>query len=749
MANGGEGGRNWAVALVHGVGITEPVEMLKEVTGAVATQRRDLVLDPDVRVHLPPEPDEKDAAKAEPPAPKDPATGLEQAPPDIDPLLDLPVRQHVRHGTIGGSKVRFATAYWSDISLFGDSLVKLIGNLALGGMGVRYFADVSTNGRSIGARILHYLFAAKITLLALVFLPVVICTLIYSLYAFMGAYLFRDATLRYQAAFIAIFAFGTVAYISYLGISGFWKIRKERKLAVPIFSVLAGLATLTSLVILIDHPRTLGTFTGLDGKIAEWLRTVPMLWYADVSKNPYWYDRMQFVDETAVYILFLQLLQLVCGFFVIVLIALVLAVLLANWTFSLGTREERRGQRLGAVSVTTMWLLMLLVLWVENVVTSTTLHLYHNTHLKTWAPRADLWTFILQDWRFDTIKNVAKLEDLQQYIPLLWFDIYFSIYLIGVTVLGFVLLARRKIWCRSLRGLSDTQLDSYRPPTDGTGKPQGIRPRLILAYSYQVAVIIFMLLISITALAHYYQFDGWIVENIFRVKEGSKAPHEIFMRLANVTMVVIVGLSIFMFFAHSIKLAVKLALDVVNHFAAPHDEFPIRRRIAKRLKDTLKFLLKDKDTPHLVVISHSQGTVISLDTLLGYFDREGEWRPGLWQTSLHKEVASLTILTFGSPITHLYQHYFSSLYPKLAEIKELEFLKEARESGRIKWLNCYRIDDYIGTYIDPSLKTFPINVPMSVGGHTDYWKEDVFKRLFAQEEMKGVLVDTARVGGVG
>ena len=70
-------------------------------------------------------------------------------------------------------------------------------------MGVRYFADVSTSDRSFASRTLHALFNLKIWLLALGFLPLVLCTLIFSLYAFMGYYLFRDTTLKYQIGFIS------------------------------------------------------------------------------------------------------------------------------------------------------------------------------------------------------------------------------------------------------------------------------------------------------------------------------------------------------------------------------------------------------------------------------------------------------------------------------------------------------------------------------------------------------------------
>ena len=99
-------------------------------------------------------------------------------------------------------------------------------------------------------------------------------------------------------------------------------------------------------------------------------------------------------------------------------------------------------------------------------------------------------------------------------------------------------------------------------------------------------------------------------------------------------------------------------------------------------------------------------------------------------------VSSLTILTFGSPLTHIYQHYFCHVYPSC---KDLPQFKAASQDGKIRWINSYRLDDYIGTYIDNSIPSFPINVPMPFGGHTNYWRKDVFERLFAEPAMATVL----------
>lgn len=733
MAHDSKPGQSWAVAVVHGIGDAKPLDMLRQVTTAVKSERSQMQLEPHICVHV-------DRKK-----PRD-AGGA-------------PVDPHIRHGTIGASKVRFATAYWSDISSFGDSLLKLIGSLALGGMGVRYFADVCTGGKSRIVKVLNGLLLGKIWLLALGFLPIVLCTLVFSLFSFTGYYLFRNEMLKYQAWYIGVGSLVTVVGIAWLGLAMLWYLRNERSLALPIFWCLMAYGAAMGLVIIADHPRTFG---GLHGSsIAPWLLTA-MRWWGGQSENPTWKNRIEMLDETGIYIGFLQLLQYFCGFLVICFTAAVLVVLLIASLPRIGTAGQRRGMWFGAVCVTTMWLLMLLVLWPENLVTSTVLNLYIDER-KHVLPPTDHWSLAWSSLLLFKLE-LNSLAQLKERMPLIWFDVFFSVLLIVIGMLVIHLVRRRNRWTRRNADTTDAHLARFRPPF---AEELRWAPRLLLAHNYQVAAVLFMLTISVTALMHWTQRDKWLAAT-FRdmplISGLGDLPHELFMSAANVALIVIGGIVVFLTLAHYIRQAVKLALDVVNHFAAPSSQFPIRKKIADRLDETLEFLLAPKDAPHLVVICHSQGTVIALDKLLGYQKyvdhggwpvrrREQVWVPGLWQSRLKNEVASLTILTFGSPITHLYQHYFSTLYPSLAEYPDVVASAQDRIEGRLRWYNCYRIDDYVGTFIEPSVPGFPFNVPMPVGGHNSYWQKvtmtkgepvtehDVFARLFAQPGMDKVLVE--------
>ncbi len=61
-------------------------------------------------------------------------------------------------------------------------------------------------------------------------------------------------------------------------------------------------------------------------------------------------------------------------------------------------------------------------------------------------------------------------------------------------------------------------------------------------------------------------------------------------------------------------------------------------------------------------------------------------------------------------------------------------------SGRIlrpavrTWYNVYRVDDYVGTFVTigseaPERQDWPKNIAAKPGGHTNYWKEDIFRHL--------------------
>ena len=190
-----------------------------------------------------------------------------------------------------------------------------------------------------------------------------------------------------------------------------------------------------------------------------------------------------------------------------------------------------------------------------------------------------------------------------------------------------------------------------------------------------------------------------------------------------------------------------ILLDVVNHFyfrstqiddaLDDDDEFDIkettfesgslffdrRDRIHSRIKKILVYYRERlKHRPELVIISHSQGTMVAIEILN---DPEMAW--------LNSSFSKTTLVTMGSPLTFLYQHYFGHLYPSLNE----PFWDEFRQRVDV-WHNLFRVDDFVGQEVDfpisprdsgsSATHTFGTEAkcsswPLGCRGHLNYWDD--------------------------
>ena len=134
------------------------------------------------------------------------------------------------------------------------------------------------------------------------------------------------------------------------------------------------------------------------------------------------------------------------------------------------------------------------------------------------------------------------------------------------------------------------------------------------------------------------------------------------------------------------------------------DRYPRRERIQKRF-DALMELIDKGDYQRLILVAHSQGTVILHDYLRSNRDDK-----------TLKKTKRIDIVTLGSPLGHFYQHYFPS-YESITMSAE-------RLNPRLQsWLNLYRIDDPIGAKVEVVSGNFIVNKALPAGGHIDYWKE--------------------------
>ena len=152
-----------------------------------------------------------------------------------------------------------------------------------------------------------------------------------------------------------------------------------------------------------------------------------------------------------------------------------------------------------------------------------------------------------------------------------------------------------------------------------------------------------------------------------------------------------------------------IVLDVVNHFhfratnisdaLDDEDEFDIkettfeqgtlffsrRDAIHARLNRILNFYRDtlQEQRPELIIVGHSQGTMVAIEVLN---DPELSW--------LTNRFNGVKLVTMGSPMSNLYQHYFAHLYPPL----ESPFWSTLRKRTD-RWINIFRIDDPVGTEI--------------------------------------------------
>jgi len=178
-----------------------------------------------------------------------------------------------------------------------------------------------------------------------------------------------------------------------------------------------------------------------------------------------------------------------------------------------------------------------------------------------------------------------------------------------------------------------------------------------------------------------------------------------------------------------------------------------RRPIRHCFSHALNHLLQDQDVASLLIVSHSQGTVIALDEIV---EANPEHDDGFYNRSGKR--VSVSWVTMGSPIHHLYQHYFPACYPAFADpdarpgdgrsvVLHPYWHRLAKRVDR--WTNIYRPDDFVGTRMGfkddctlawregqqgTSFREFAIGK----GGHTHYWSDsDALQHIGALLEKLG------------
>ena len=141
-----------------------------------------------------------------------------------------------------------------------------------------------------------------------------------------------------------------------------------------------------------------------------------------------------------------------------------------------------------------------------------------------------------------------------------------------------------------------------------------------------------------------------------------------------------------------LRVALDAVLDVDSYFRDPPNRQPPRPRIYSRYASLLAYL-RDRGYARIVIVSHSQGTVISAD-LLRYLHV---------QRRLPEIVGGIpiTLVTVGSPLRDLYAERFPLLYRWMGSpaVGFATAGPSASDIGAVEWVNACRSGDYVGRFL--------------------------------------------------
>ena len=134
--------------------------------------------------------------------------------------------------------------------------------------------------------------------------------------------------------------------------------------------------------------------------------------------------------------------------------------------------------------------------------------------------------------------------------------------------------------------------------------------------------------------------------------------------------------------------------------------WPRRARVQERLNVLVEQLVRGRGFDRIVMVAHSQGSVILYEYLQSQEDNED-----------FAGMQRLDVVTVGSPLTHLYQYYFD-------EYGRAHPTPQAMNPLLASWTNLWRLDDPIGNKVNIVVGGFVQNIELGLGGHVDYWRED-------------------------
>ncbi|HEX2046647.1 MAG TPA: hypothetical protein VHF27_02715 [Acidimicrobiales bacterium] len=153
--------------------------------------------------------------------------------------------------------------------------------------------------------------------------------------------------------------------------------------------------------------------------------------------------------------------------------------------------------------------------------------------------------------------------------------------------------------------------------------------------------------------------------------------------------------------------------DILTFWPRAFHPFAVRPYAERAVPELQEFMATAPRRDDLVVVAHSQGTVLAYAAI----------RPSV--AGRDDPLPPFTLVTFGSPLRSLY----AAVFPYYFDVAEFDATRRGIPGG---WLNCFRVTDHVGRSVfagDDGAATgdrplADARAPSgTVLGHNDYWVE--------------------------
>ncbi|MEP6503578.1 MAG: hypothetical protein ABJD97_09620 [Betaproteobacteria bacterium] len=178
----------------------------------------------------------------------------------------------------------------------------------------------------------------------------------------------------------------------------------------------------------------------------------------------------------------------------------------------------------------------------------------------------------------------------------------------------------------------------------------------------------------------------------------------------------------------SLRGPLDVALDVDNHFREfPRTDIP-RAHIFSRYAALLDHVAS-KGYDRIVIVAHSQGTVISSE-LLRFLSSRQHRAPTADDTPMigARVLPPISLLTLGCPLRQLYGARFPGLYSWVLAKNDRVFGPRATDIGVQRWMNAFCSGDYVGRWLwSSATKHATLDHPMiNHVGHDPFGRIDAY-----------------------